>query len=52
VLRDASGDYASAWIAAGLLCFFAAVMSVRIKPPADAADTRPALVRAEAARPS
>ena len=52
VLRDASGDYASAWIAAGLLCFFAAAMSVRIKPPADAADTSPALVRAEAARPS
>lgn len=31
LIRDVSGDYSSAWIAAGILCFFAAVMSVRIR---------------------
>ena len=30
VIRDVTGDYSSAWIAAGILCFFAAVLSVRI----------------------
>lgn len=34
VIRDVSGDYTSAWIAAGVLCLFAAVMSVRIRPVA------------------
>jgi MFS family permease len=29
-IRDVTGDYTSAWVAAGILCFFAAVMSVRI----------------------
>ncbi len=31
VVRDVSGDYTSAWLFAGILCFFAAVMSVRIR---------------------
>jgi MFS family permease len=31
-VRDFTGDYNPAWVAAGLLCFFAAVMSVRIRP--------------------
>jgi len=26
-----TGDYNPAWVAAGVLCFFAAVMSVRIR---------------------
>ena len=39
VIRDVTGDYSSAWIAAGILCFFAAVLSVRIP----AARCRPAL---------
>ncbi len=30
-VRDLSGDYSSAWLFAGILCFFAAVMSVRIR---------------------
>jgi MFS family permease len=30
-VRDLSGDYTSAWLFAGCLCFFAAVMSVRIR---------------------
>jgi MFS family permease len=30
VIRDLSGAYNPAWVAAGVLCFFAAVMSVRI----------------------
>jgi len=30
VIRDLSGEYNPAWVAAGVLCFFAAVMSVRI----------------------
>jgi predicted MFS family arabinose efflux permease len=51
VLRDVSGDYNSAWIAAGLLCFFAAVMSVRIMPSADAAKTGPVPVRTNVSRP-
>jgi predicted MFS family arabinose efflux permease len=63
VLRDLSGEYSSAWIAAGILCFFAAVMSVRIPALTRAApETRAALetkaapeaavVRAEVGRPS
>ena len=32
-VRDVTGDYNPAWVAAGVLCFFAAVMSVRIRPP-------------------
>jgi predicted MFS family arabinose efflux permease len=31
VIRDFSGDYNPAWVAAGILCLFAAVMSVRIR---------------------
>jgi predicted MFS family arabinose efflux permease len=31
LVRDFSGDYNPAWIAAGILCLFAAVMSVRIR---------------------
>jgi MFS family permease len=31
VIRDVSGSYTTAWVAAGVLCFFAAVMSVRIR---------------------
>ncbi len=31
VIRDASGSYTTAWVVAGVLCFFAAVMSVRIR---------------------
>lgn len=31
LIRDVSGDYTSAWLAAGILCLFAAVMSVRIR---------------------
>ena len=42
VLRDVSGDYTSAWIAAGILCFFAAVMSVRIDGGAKAGRARSA----------
>jgi MFS family permease len=30
VIRDVTGEYTLAWVAAGVLCFFAAVMSVRI----------------------
>lgn len=30
LVRDFTGDYNPAWIGAGILCFFAAVMSVRI----------------------
>jgi predicted MFS family arabinose efflux permease len=30
LVRDMTGDYNPAWVAAGVLCFFAAVMSVRI----------------------
>jgi len=30
LVRDITGDYNPAWVAAGILCFFAAVMSVRI----------------------
>lgn len=30
LIRDFTGDYNPAWITSGLLCFFAAVMSVRI----------------------
>ena len=32
VVRDVNGDYNPAWITAGVLCLFAAVMSVRIRP--------------------
>jgi predicted MFS family arabinose efflux permease len=39
VIRDVSGTYTTAWVVAGVLCFFAAVMSVRIRTTA-----RPALV--------
>jgi sugar phosphate permease len=38
LIRDASGSYTTAWVVAGVLCFFAAVMSVRIRTMA-----RPAL---------
>jgi predicted MFS family arabinose efflux permease len=38
VIRDVSGSYTTAWVVAGVLCFFAAVMSVRIRTVA-----RPAL---------
>jgi sugar phosphate permease len=38
IIRDASGSYTTAWVVAGVLCFFAAVMSVRIRTVA-----RPAL---------
>jgi MFS family permease len=38
VIRDATGSYTTAWVVAGVLCFFAAVMSVRIRTVA-----RPAL---------
>jgi sugar phosphate permease len=31
VIRDVSGSYTTAWVVAGVLCFFAAVMSVRIR---------------------
>jgi MFS family permease len=31
VIRDFSGDYNPAWVAAGILCLFAGVMSVRIR---------------------
>jgi MFS family permease len=31
LVRDITGQYNPAWIAAGILCFFAAVMSVRIR---------------------
>jgi predicted MFS family arabinose efflux permease len=31
-VRDFHGDYNPAWITAGVLCLFAAVMSVRIRP--------------------
>jgi predicted MFS family arabinose efflux permease len=31
VIRDVSGEYSSAFVAAGVLCLFAAVMSVRIR---------------------
>jgi predicted MFS family arabinose efflux permease len=29
-IHDVTGDYTTAWVAAGILCFFAAVMSVRV----------------------
>jgi predicted MFS family arabinose efflux permease len=32
LVRDFHGDYSPAWITAGILCLFAAVMSVRIRP--------------------
>ncbi len=32
LVRDVSGEYHIAWVAAGILCFFAAVMSVRVRP--------------------
>ena len=32
LVRDFHGDYNPAWIVAGVLCLFAAVMSVRIRP--------------------
>jgi len=36
VIRDLRGDYTIAWVTAGLLCLFAAVMSVRIpRPPVE-----------------
>jgi sugar phosphate permease len=38
LVRDVSGSYTTAWVVAGVLCFFAAVMSVRIRSAA-----RPAL---------
>jgi len=31
VVRDLTGEYNPAWVAAGVLCLFAAVMSVRIR---------------------
>jgi predicted MFS family arabinose efflux permease len=31
LVRDITGEYNPAWVTAGLLCFFAAVMSVRIR---------------------
>jgi predicted MFS family arabinose efflux permease len=31
LVRDITGEYNPAWVAAGVLCFFAAVMSVRIR---------------------
>jgi cyanate permease len=31
VIRDLTGAYTTAWVVAGVLCFFAAVMSVRIR---------------------
>jgi predicted MFS family arabinose efflux permease len=34
VIRDLSGSYATAFVVAGILCFFAAVMSVRIRTAA------------------
>jgi sugar phosphate permease len=38
LVRDFTGDYNPAWITSGILCFFAAVMSVRIgRSPAAAA---------------
>jgi predicted MFS family arabinose efflux permease len=37
LVRDFGGDYSPAWIAAGILCLFAAVMSVRIRQPTLAA---------------
>jgi MFS family permease len=40
LVRDVHGDYSPAWITAGILCLFAAVMSVRIRPMATA---RPAI---------
>jgi MFS family permease len=33
-VRDVTGEYNPAWVAAGVLCFFAAVMSVRVTPAA------------------
>jgi sugar phosphate permease len=33
LVRDITGEYNPAWVTAGLLCFFAAVMSVRIRRP-------------------
>jgi predicted MFS family arabinose efflux permease len=32
VVRDLTGEYNPAWVVAGVLCLFAAVMSVRIRP--------------------
>jgi MFS family permease len=37
VVRDLTGEYNPAWVAAGVLCFFAAVMSVRIRKAPSAA---------------
>jgi predicted MFS family arabinose efflux permease len=37
LVRDVRGDYNPAWITAGVLCLFAAVMSVRIRPMLTAA---------------
>jgi MFS family permease len=37
LVRDFTGDYNPAWVAAGVLCVFAAVMSVRIRLPRAAA---------------
>jgi MFS family permease len=42
LIRDATGDYTTAFVLAGTLCFFAAVMSVRIRATAVAPTLAPA----------